>query len=311
MTTALVAAAGGHLAELVRLRARLDLDTPPLWITSESEQATTLLDGERIAYAVDVPPRGYAALAKNVPLARRVLREHGIERMISTGSGIALSFLPLAQARGVSTHYIESAARVHGPSLTGRILSLVPGAKLYTQDRRWERGRWRYAGSVYDGYEPGPERPAPARLKVAVSVGTLFGFRRMIERLVAVLPPDAEVLCWQTGDTDLDGLSIPGRRIVPLPELRRAFGDADVVVTHAGVGAALEALDSGHRPLLVPRLRHHREHVDDHQVEIAEELARRGLAVARQPEDLTTDDVIAAAARTVRPATSPPPVRLV
>ncbi len=41
----------------------------------------------------------------------------------------------------------------------------------------------------------------------------------------------------------------------------------------------LEALSLGHRPIILPRLAEHGEHVDDHQVELAESLFERSLAV--------------------------------
>jgi UDP-N-acetylglucosamine transferase subunit ALG13 len=66
-----------------------------------------------------------------------------------------------------------------------------------------------------------------------------------------------------------------------------AFGDmlerfeaADVVITHAGVGSVLCATRAGHTPLVVPRLRRLGEHVDDHQVELAEALEQAGSVVA-------------------------------
>jgi hypothetical protein len=52
---------------------------------------------------------------------------------VSTGSAIALSFLPVARLRGVPCHCIESAARSASPSQTGRLLRRVPGVRLYTQ----------------------------------------------------------------------------------------------------------------------------------------------------------------------------------
>ena len=56
-----------------------------------------------------------------------------IDTVVSTGSGIALSYMPLARARGIPCHYMESAARSDGPSRTGRILCRVHGVHLYTQ----------------------------------------------------------------------------------------------------------------------------------------------------------------------------------
>ena len=79
-----------------------------------------------------------------------------------------------------------------------------------------------------------------------------FGFPLLIERLLELLPADAEVL-WQTGDTDVSRFPIEGREAIPERELTAAMAEADLVVAHAGVGAALAAFEVGKCPLLVPR----------------------------------------------------------
>ena len=66
------------------------------------------------------------------------------------------------------------------------------------------------------------------------------------------------------------------------------------------------ALDAGRSPFLVPRIHAHGEHTDDHQVLIAEELARRGLAVHADPGDLRADALLrAAGGRVTRRAGAP------
>jgi UDP-N-acetylglucosamine transferase subunit ALG13 len=72
--------------------------------------------------------------------------------------------------------------------------------------------------------------------------------------------------------------------------------DADIVITHAGVGSAVTAIRSGKKPVLVPRLARFGEHVDDHQLQLAERLAEFDLAVVWTP-DAGVDGVIAQARR--------------
>ena len=86
---------------------------------------------------------------------------------------------------------------------------------------------------------------------MVVSLGTQdgYGFRRLLDRLVPIVPADAEVL-WQTGGTDVTGLGIDGRASACRRE-EMAAGDpraADVVVAHAGTGIALMALENGKLP---------------------------------------------------------------
>ncbi len=214
-------------------------------------------------------------LLRNLPAARRILRDHAIDTVVSTGSSMALPFFALARARRLDCHYIESAARSEGPSATGALISRIPGVRLYAQYSSWASGGWHYRGSVFDSFEPDEDGAhPPIRLrKVVVTLGTYrgYGFERLVRRLLAILPPETDVL-WQTGDTDTGGLGIDGQRAIPERDLIQAIREADAVVAHAGVGAALVTLEAGKCPVLVPRRHAMGEHVDDHQTQIAKEL---------------------------------------
>lgn len=312
MSTLLAASTGGHLDELIRLRPRLgELGRDVVWATSDTPQSRSRLEGEQVVLVPPIEPRDYRALARSLRPARMTLQEHGIDAVVSTGSGIALTYMPLARAHGIPCHYVESAARSEGPSLTGRILSRVRGLNLYTQYPGWATGDWQYAGSVFDGFTPAPPRAPKALEKVVVTLGTLqsYGFEGLIDRLLGILPPRAEVL-WQTGATDVSRYPIDGRPALPAHEMDQAMHEADVVIAHAGVGSSLAAIQSGHAPVLVPRRGHRGEHVDDHQQLIAAELDRRELALAREVDDLTLEDLERAAHARVQRAATPPPLEL-
>lgn len=60
---------------------------------------------------------------------------------------------------------------------------------------------------------------------------------------------------------------------IPFQEFVETAQRARVLITHAGVGSILVARMTGHRPILVPRLKAHAEAVDDHQVDLAKRLA--------------------------------------
>lgn len=311
MSTLLVAASGGHLMQLHQLRPRLrGVDRDVVWVTFDTPQSRSLLAGEEVVFVEEAATRDVGAVVRNLGPALRLLRSRDVGAVVSTGASIALSFLPLARARGIPTYYIESATRAVAPSLTGRLLQPLPGIGLFAQHRGWAHGRWRWGGSVFDGYATEP-RATPALGRVVVTLGShpRFGFRRLVERLVAALPAEAEVL-WQTGATDVHDLGIPARRAVPDAELRAAMAEADLVVAHAGIGSALAALESGHAPLLVPRDPAFGEHVDDHQLQIARALDGLGLATVRAPEALDAGALRAAAALRATRAAAPPPFAL-
>lgn len=62
---------------------------------------------------------------------------------------------------------------------------------------------------------------------------------------------------------------------VPAHQLVTWMREASVVVCHAGPATIFEAMDTGHRPYVVPRDPLHHEHVDDHQLRFSERLGER------------------------------------
>lgn len=296
MTTLLVAATGGHLKQLHRLRPRLwDVEGPWRWVTFDRPQSRSLLDGEDVDFVPFVGTRDPVGAMRGLPEARRTLREHDVQAVVSTGSAIALPYMLAARSQGVAGLYIESAARGTGPSLTGRLVSAIPGIECFTQYPGWADGRWHYRGAVFDAFTR-TERtePRPIR-KAVVTLGTMtYPFDHLVRRLLTVLPPDAEVL-WQVGSTDVTPFGLTGVSAMPERELSAAMADADVVIAHAGVGSALAALEVGQVPVLVPRVAARGEHVDDHQLLIAQHLAERGLAVLADADTLDAGHLEAAA----------------
>ncbi|MEH0938280.1 glycosyltransferase [Micromonospora psammae] len=300
MTTLLVASTGGHLAELHDLVPRLGVQDDCVWVTFDSPQSRSLLDGQEVIHVPPATTRDAVGALRDLVAARRVLRGGRFRQVVSTGASVAMSFILPAARHGLSCHYIESATRTEGPSLTGRLVARVPRTRLYTQYPGWARGRWRYGGSIFDGYRATrlPAPPPVTRIVVALGTHERFGFPRLLARLVAVLPPTAEIL-WQVGSTEIPRMPPGARRQVPYAEMQQAMREADVVVTHAGVGSALAAMRAGRRAIYVPRRSGHGEHVDDHQVEMARELDRRGLVLAREADAVTAEDLTEAASWTV------------
>lgn len=310
MTTLLVAANGGHLVQLVELSGRMGGDPGDrLWVTFDSPQSRSLLNGRRTEFIRPIEERDLLGVFLGVAAAHRIFRDLNVTAVVSTGSGIALSFLPYAAMRGIPAHYIESAARVGAPSLTGRLLERVPRVRLYRQYPHGAQGRWKYVGSVFDGFQATAHQPRPVRRLVVTLGSGLHGFRRLVDRLVSILPSDVDVL-WQTGSTPVGDLRIEARPIVPAAILEDAIREADAVIGHAGCGSALSALNSGKYPILVPREPQHGELVDSHQMELARFLGGSDLALHRSPDAITFDDIVAAAGRTVHRRADPPALNL-
>ncbi|MGI9597231.1 MAG: glycosyltransferase [Acidimicrobiales bacterium] len=298
MTTAYVATRGGHISELLTLADRIGGDDE-LWITSDHPQTRDLLDGRHAVFVPPVGERDLAGVLRTIPIAIRLLTAHRVTRVISTGSALALGYLPVAAARGLDVHYIESSTRVHSCSVTGRLLCRIPSIQCWWQYPE-PPPRFRYAGGVYDEFVPSLN-PQPSDLqRIVVTVGTThWDFRRLIARLVNIVPAGAEVL-WQTGRTDVSGLDIDANEVVPESVLVDAIEQADVVISHAGAGSLALALQAGKIPVFVPRRVGHGEQIDDHQVELARWADQNSLAVTVEADQIQRHHLADAAGRRAR-----------
>jgi UDP-N-acetylglucosamine transferase subunit ALG13 len=157
--------------------------------------------------------------------------------------------------------------------------------------------------------------------RAVVVLGTAHGYpvRRLLDALVPLLGTNGALeraqgspveTLWQTGGTPTDGLDIEGRTFVPSAELDAAIADADLVIGHAGAGTSYTALSFGRLPVLVPRDTSRGEIMDEHQRLFAGLLDQRGIALMREPEQLTVDDLVKAAGHRVEVASNPPPFQL-
>lgn len=308
-TALLTSSAGGHLAELVRLSRRMDDVDRFVWAVPDTGQSQSLLGPSRDDWVIEpIPVLGSRALSgalRLAPLARRLIRREQPAFVLSTGAAPAVPFLVEAAREHVPAYYVESLARLDGPSLSGRILRRVPRVNMRTQHESLDWPGWRSVGLGLGHYRR-ESAEAAEPFKVVVTVGTTsFDFRRLFARLVEILPPDSQVV-WQTGSSNVDGLGLTGASaLVPAADLHAAMAAADIVVAHAGVGSAFDALDAGRLPVLVPRRASHGEHVDDHQSEVARWLADRGLALTVEADQLD-HTILGEAARSAVTQSGPP-----
>ncbi len=280
------------------LRPRLvGISDEVTWVTADTPQSRVLLGDEERIFIPKAMPHDPRATALTTKAALRVLARRRFDQVVSTGSMPAVPFLTIGRALGLSCHFIESAARVLGPSLTARILERVPGVHRYGQ-YDWGRHRWVYRGSVFDGFAPAAH-PEGRVQRIVVTVGvSQYGFGRLLDAVRRAAPEGAEIL-WQTGSTDVKDRDIAAVPVMATEELFSAMQRADVVIAHGGVGSALLAMQAGKCPVLVPRERVHHEHVDDHQGQVASRLARTGLALTCDPPRLDAALLSEAATRRV------------
>lgn len=112
-------------------------------------------------------------------------------------------------------------------------------------------------------------------------------FSRMLASLADVVDELPTEVVVQSGHTPF---AHPGCRVEPFLSMDRfeeLVSTSTVLIMHAGAGSIIHAVQAGHRPIVMPRRMALDEHVDDHQLELAEALASRGrIAIAHDTDDL-------------------------
>ena len=303
MSTLLVATPGGHLEELRLLLEQRGLSfEDATWVTAKTVQTAALLQGKSVEWVPPVGSGGFAAAMRSVPLAMQLHRRHRPRLVISTGAALAAPHLLAAAAHRCDIWYVESATRFDAPSKTGELAQRLPRSHLFVQNDGWGDARWQRIHDAFDGFAVASEGSERAQVnRVAVTFGTeRFPFRRARDRLLAVL--EGREVYWQAGAS-----ALPGMTAWDTPStLRNECSAADAVVTHGGVGSILMALQVGKVPVVLPRSARHGEHIDEHQVQIAANLERRGLVVRADADGVTLADLRRAAAMTATRKKSKP-----
>ena len=300
----LVASTGGHLSQLVRLASELRPSSDSLWVTFKSPQSESLLADKNVHFVPYIRPRDYRGVGRSFTAVNKLLKRERFDGAVSTGSALALGALPAARLHGVPCIYIESISRINGPSVTGRLLAASHLVSLRTQHPRWATPRWRPHASVLSTFERIPKHTANPRPKLFITLGTIEGYRfdRLIDQILATGLANQDTV-WQlgysSGRTDL-----PGRVFeqVPASDFERFSREADVVVTHAGVGTILFLLDLGIYPVAAVRRKEHGEHIDNHQEQIATLLNQLEVGHSAEVGEIDAEFLLDAAHYSVRGA---------
>ena len=140
----LVGSSGGHLAQLLALEPWWT-DWQRTWVTFDTPDATSRLQGERTVWAHHPTTRNLVNGVRNFALALAVFRRDRPDVVVSTGAGVALPFFVVAWFLRIPTIFIEVYDRIDSPTLTGRLcrpftttycvqweeqLALYPGARV-------------------------------------------------------------------------------------------------------------------------------------------------------------------------------------
>jgi UDP-N-acetylglucosamine:LPS N-acetylglucosamine transferase len=127
----LVCSSGGHLLQLVALRDAWQ-GFERAWVTLPTDDARSLLAGERVFHAHGPTTRNVPNLLRNLVLALRVVGSTRPRVVLTTGAAIAVPFAVAARLRGARFVYVESITRTERPSLTCRLVAPLAD-RVYAQ----------------------------------------------------------------------------------------------------------------------------------------------------------------------------------
>ncbi|RLC94482.1 MAG: beta-1,4-galactosyltransferase [Chloroflexi bacterium] len=105
------------------------------------------------------------------------------------------------------------------------------------------------------------------------------GFDRLLKKMDEIAGTIDEEVVIQTGGSSYIPRNAKHFDFVTESEFRELCRKARVVVTH-GAMTIVDALEQGTPVIAVPRLRQHGEVIDDHQLYLAQELAKQGKVEA-------------------------------
>lgn len=117
---------------------------------------------------------------------------------------------------------------------------------------------------------------------ILLTVGTLFPFDRLVravdeavEANIITMPVFAQI-----GQADYKPRHMEYASALEKRDFDKRVDEADFVISHAGIGSLLIALEQRKRLLVMPRMRQYKEAVNDHQLATARRFAELGHVLA-------------------------------
>lgn len=107
-------------------------------------------------------------------------------------------------------------------------------------------------------------------------------FERLIKSIDDMLKSGEinEQVIIQIGYTNYTPIYADFFKFKPMDDIIELTKNANIVITHGGIGSILTSLKFGKPTIVVPRMKKFNEHTNDHQLEITQELEKEGRIIA-------------------------------
>ena len=123
---------------------------------------------------------------------------------------------------------------------------------------------------------------------IFVAVGTQkFQLNRLLQILDQLVENGViqELVFAQTGHSDYIPRCFDSTPFLSKNQFEEMIAHCDLVITHSGVGTILCGIMHGKPVIVFPRLAKYGEHVDDHQLQIAESFLKQNLVLVCLEDD--------------------------
>jgi len=115
---------------------------------------------------------------------------------------------------------------------------------------------------------------------IFVTVGTPRDFSRLIKKVDEITKDLNHEIIVQRGNTRYKPKNCESFTFTSRDKFLNYVKNADIVITHGGVGSIIDSLKYGKPTIVVPRRKMFNEHRNDHQMDITRELENEGKILA-------------------------------
>ncbi len=121
-----------------------------------------------------------------------------------------------------------------------------------------------------------------------VTIGNAHqSFRRLLGGVLDCFDFLPQPVVVQHGHTPFDEPAIITGSFFDPDQYRHYMKTSELLIMHAGAGSIIHALKAGKRPVVMPRRKYYREHINDHQLELALTLSKMNrIEMAMETLDL-------------------------
>ncbi len=103
-------------------------------------------------------------------------------------------------------------------------------------------------------------------------------FKRLLEEIEKCIENKIikEEVIVQAGATKYETKNMKIFDMISIDEMDKLLEQANLVITHGGVGSIIGAIKKKKKVIAVPRLHKYKEHVNDHQLDIIKAFSKKG-----------------------------------